>query len=63
MANEQNLNHKLTVNEQRKGGQNSGKARRSKELNESKGVSKERVVLQRRSIVKKRDARARNGTV
>ena len=30
MANEQNLNHKLTVNEQRKGGQNSGKARREK---------------------------------
>lgn len=30
MANEQNLNHKLTVSEQRKGGQNSGKARREK---------------------------------
>ncbi len=30
MANEQNLNHKLTVNEQRKGGQNSVKARREK---------------------------------
>ena len=30
MANEQNLNHKLTVNEQRKGGKNSGKARREK---------------------------------
>ena len=30
MANEQNLNHKLTVNEQRKGGQNSGKSRREK---------------------------------
>ena len=30
MANEQNLNHKLTVSELRKGGQNSGKARREK---------------------------------
>ena len=30
MANEQNLNHKLTVSEQRNGGQNSGKARREK---------------------------------
>ena len=30
MANEQNLNHKLTASEQRKGGQNSGKARREK---------------------------------
>ena len=28
MANEQNLNHKLTASELRKGGQNSGKARR-----------------------------------
>ncbi|MEE1097519.1 MAG: hypothetical protein U0K83_04215 [Bacteroidales bacterium] len=30
MANEKNLNHKLTVSELRKGGQNSGKARREK---------------------------------
>lgn len=30
MANEKNLNHELTVSEQRKGGQNSGKARREK---------------------------------
>lgn len=30
MANEKNLNHKLTVSEQRKGGQNSAKARREK---------------------------------
>lgn len=30
MANEQNLNHKLTASEQRKGGQNSGKTRREK---------------------------------
>lgn len=32
MANEQNLNHKLTVSELRKGGQNSGEARRAKKL-------------------------------
>ena len=30
MANEQNLNHKLTVNEQRKGGKNSVKSRKQK---------------------------------
>lgn len=30
MANEKNLNHKLTVSEQRKGGQNSGRVRREK---------------------------------
>lgn len=30
MANEKNLTHKLTASEQRKGGQNSGKARRDK---------------------------------
>jgi ribosome-binding factor A len=30
MANEQNLNHKLTVSELRKGGQNSAKSRREK---------------------------------
>ena len=30
MANEKNLNHKLTVSELRKGGKNSGKARREK---------------------------------
>lgn len=32
MANEQNLTHTLTESEQRKGGQNSGKARREKKL-------------------------------